>query len=149
VLTFTAVRLQGGVQVSQRMSKATNLLFRYSWTRNLVDQNSLKINRLLIPLYSQPSRVSLLGANLVQDRRDNPADAHRGIYNSLDLSLASSRLGGNTNFGRFLGRNAYYKPVGKSLVLASNTEFGVIMPFNTGGTFYSQYVPLPERFFSG
>ena len=57
VLTFTAVKLQGAVQVSQRIDKATNLLFRYTWTDDRVDQNTLKISPLLIPLYSQPSRV--------------------------------------------------------------------------------------------
>ena len=149
VITFTAVRLQGGLQVSQRLSKATNLLFRYSWTRDLVDQSTLKINPLLIPLYSQPSRVGLFGVNLIQDRRDDPADAHRGIYNSVDLSLADHQFGGSVNFLRFLGRSSYYKKLSGDLVLASNTEFGVIRPFSTGGTPDTQYVPLPERFFGG
>lgn len=148
VLTFTAVKLQGAVQVSQRIDKATNLQFRYTWTNDRVDQNTLKISPLLIPLYSQPSRVGQFAVNLVQDRRDDPVDAHRGIYNSLDLGLASDNFGGNKNFLRFLGRNSYYKKLG-SFVLASNTEFGLIRPFNTGGTASTEYIPLPERFFGG
>jgi outer membrane protein insertion porin family len=148
VLTFTAVKLQGAVQVSQRIDKATNLLFRYTWTNDRVDQNTLKISPLLIPLYSQPSRVGQFAVNLVQDRRDDPVDAHRGIYNSLDLGLASNDFGGNKNFLRFLGRNSYYKKLG-AFVLASNTEFGLIRPFNTGGTISTEYIPLPERFFGG
>jgi outer membrane protein insertion porin family len=148
VLTFTAVRLQGGVQVSQRWSKATHFLFRYQWTNNRVD--NLFINKLLIPLYSAPSRVGLFGANLVQDRRDDPSDAHRGIYNSLDIGIAKTQFGGTVNFLRFLGRNSYYKTLGHTqMVLASNTEFGVIRPFNTGGIPTTVYVPLPERFFAG
>jgi outer membrane protein insertion porin family len=149
VLTFTARKLQGALQVSQRLSKATNLLFRYSWTNDQVDQSTLKIQPLLIPLYSQPSQVGLFGINLIEDRRDNPADAHRGIYNSLDVSLASHTFGGNKNFARFLGRNSYYRKLGGNLVLASNTEFGVIRPFHTGGIAASEYIPLPERFFGG
>jgi outer membrane protein assembly complex protein YaeT len=149
VLTFTAVRLEGALQVSQRVSKATNLLFRYSWTADRVDQGTLKIQPLLIPLYSQPSRVGRFGVNLVQDHRDNSADAHRGFFNSVDLALAHSDFGGNKNFLRFLGRNSYYHKVAGNSVLASNTQFGVIMPFSTGGVFYSEYVPLPERFFGG
>ena len=149
VLTFRAVKLQGAVQVSQRLDKATNLLFRYTWTNDRVDQSTLKISKLLIPLYSQPSRVGLFAVNLVQDRRDNPADAHRGIYNSLDLGLASDNFGGNKNFLRFLGRNSYYKKLVGDFVLASNTEFGLIRPFSTGGTPSTEYVPLPERFFGG
>ena len=149
VLTFTAVRLQGAVQVSQRLSKATKLLLRYSWTHDQIDQSTLKIDPLLIPLYSQPSQVGLLGLNLVQDRRDDPADAHRGIYNSLDVGLASHVFGGNRNFGRILGRNSYYKKIAKNYILASNTEFGIIHPFSTGGIDTGEYVPLPERFFGG
>jgi outer membrane protein assembly complex protein YaeT len=149
ILTFTAVRLQGAVQVSQRLSKATKLLYRYSWTNDHIDQSTLKIDPLLIPLYSQPSQVGLFGVNLVQDRRDNPEDAHRGIYNSLDIGLASHVFGGNKNFARFLGRNSYYKKLGGNLILASNTEFGVIRPFSTDGIATSEYIPLPERFFGG
>ena len=149
VLTFTAVRLQGAVQVSERLSKATKLLLRYSWTHDQIDQSSLKIDPLLIPLYSQPSQVGLLGLNLVQDRRDDPSDAHRGIYNSLDVGLAEHFFGGNKNFGRILGRNSYYKRIVKNYILASNTEFGIIHPFSTGGIDTGEYVPLPERFFGG
>jgi outer membrane protein insertion porin family len=149
ILTFTAVKLQGAAQVSQRLSKATKLLFRYSWTHDQVDQSSLKIDPLLIPLYSQPSQVGLFGVNLVEDRRDDASDAHRGIYNSLDVGLASSHFGGNKNFARFLGRNSYYKKLVGNYILASNTEFGVIRPFETDGVATSEYVPLPERFFGG
>jgi outer membrane protein insertion porin family len=149
VLTFTAVKLQGAFQVSQRIDKATNLLFRYSWTHDRIDQTSLRISSLLIPLYSQPSRVGQFAVNLVQDRRDDPSDAHRGIYNSADLGIADHSFGGNKNYLRFLARNSYYKQLPKELVLASNTTFGLIRPFTTGGIATTEYIPLPERFFGG
>ena len=149
VLTFTAVRLEGALQVSQKVSKATNLLFRYSWTSDQVDQSTLKIQPLLIPLYSQPSHVGRFGVNLLQDHRDNSADAHRGFFNSVDLAVADRSFGGNKNFLRFLGRNSYYKKVFKNSVLASNTQFGILKPFSTGGIPSDEYVPLPERFFGG
>ena len=149
VLTFTAVKYQGAVQVTQRVDKATNLLFRYTWTDDRVDASTLKISRLLIPLYSQPARVAAFSVNLVQDRRDDPSDAHHGFYNSLDVAFASHAFGGNTNFARILARNSYYKQLPKDLVLASNTTFGLIAPMTTGGVATTQYIPLPERFFSG
>lgn len=149
VLTFTAVKYQGGLQVSERIDKATNLFFRYSWTNDRVDQSTLKISPLLIPLYSQPSRVGLFAVNLVQDRRDDPSDTHHGIYNSIDVGLASHSFGGNKNFGRLLARNSYYRKLSSDFVLASNTEFGVIRPFSTGGIATTDYIPLPERFFGG
>ena len=91
-----------------------------------------------------------IAANVIQDRRDNPADAHRGIYNAGDLAVAEHIFGGNKNFLRFLGRNSYYKPIGTHDVLASNTIFGVIRPFRKPNNISGfDYVPLPERFFGG
>jgi outer membrane protein insertion porin family len=150
VLTFTATRLQGSIQLSDQLSKPTTLLMRYSWTDDRVDQSTLKINRELIPLYSQTSHVGAISANWIEDRRDNPTNAHRGIYNSLDLGLAETYFGGNVDYLRFLGRNSYYKTISRNYVLASNTEFGVIHPFNIpSGESASEYVPLPEHFFGG
>ena len=149
ILTFDAVQVQGGIQMSQRLSKATKLLVRYTWTNDQILAGTLKIDPLLIPLYSQPSQVGLFGLNWVEDRRDDPSDAHRGIYNSLDFALADRAFGGNRNFGRFLARNSYYKRLFANYILASNTEFGMIHPFSTGGIATDEYVPLPERFFGG
>ena len=44
------------------------------------------------------------------DRRDDPIDPHRGIYNTVDLGLAENAFGSQRNFGRFLARNATYHP---------------------------------------
>jgi outer membrane protein insertion porin family len=150
VLTFTARRLEGSVQVSQKLSKPTVLLLRYTWRDVQVDQSTLKINPLLIPLVAQPARLGIVSATVVQDRRDDPVNAHRGIYNSADFGLVEHYFGGDKNFIRFLGRNSFYKTIHKELVLASNTQFGWIHPFSiTAGTDPSIYIPLPERFFGG
>ena len=93
---------------------------------------------------------AMISANVIQDRRDDPVDAHRGIYNTGDLGLVEHYFGGNKNFLRFLGRNSYYKRVHGDLVLASNTQFGWIHPFSIGPeNDPAQYVPLPERFYGG
>jgi outer membrane protein insertion porin family len=150
VLTFTARRLEGSAQISQRYSKATTFLWRYTWRDVRVDTSTLKINPLLIPIVAQPAKIAMLAGNLVQDRRDDPTDAHRGIYNSLDLGAAEHFLGGNKNFLRFLGRSSYYKMVKPDWVLASNTELGWIHPFYaTPGVDPFDYVPLAEHFFGG
>jgi outer membrane protein assembly factor BamA len=150
VLTFTARRLEGSVQLSQKLSKPTVLLLRYTWRDVQVDQSTLKINPLLIPLVAQPARLGIVSATVVQDRRDDPVNAHRGIYNSADFGLVEHYFGGDKNFIRFLGRNSFYKTIHKELVLASNTQFGWIHPFSiSAGTDPSVYIPLPERFFGG
>jgi len=150
VRTFTAKRYEGSVQLSQRLSKATTALWRYTWRDVVVDQSTLKINPLLIPSLAQPARIAMISANLIQDRRDDPVDAHRGIYNSADLGLVNHYFGGNKNFLRFLGRNSYYRRLHGDTVLASNTQCGWLHPYSIApGNDPAQYIPLPERIFGG
>jgi outer membrane protein insertion porin family len=147
VRTFAERRLEADFQYSQKLSKPTTILWRYSYRDTRI--SALKINPELIPIYSAPALIGELSANLVQDHRDNPADAHRGFYNTIDVGLAAHFFGSRTNFGKILLRNSYYHPIGH-MVIASNTEFGVLAPFTvprgeTGG----EYIPFPERFFGG
>ena len=150
VLTFTARRYEASAQVSQKFSKATNGLFRFTYRVAHVNQSTLKIEPLLIPLLAQPDHTGILSASIIQDRRDNPANAHKGIYNTLDLGISDRIFGSTNNFVRFLGRNSYYRTVLPHTVLASNTEFGWIGQFGVAaGVDRSQSLPLPERFFGG
>ncbi|HSU65531.1 MAG TPA: POTRA domain-containing protein, partial [Tepidisphaeraceae bacterium] len=150
VRTFTSERYEGSFQVGQRISKSTTALWRYTWRDVKVDQSTLKINPLLIPQLSQSARIGMISGNVVQDRRDDPSDAHRGIYNTADLGLVYHYFGGNKNYLRFLGRNSYYKRVHGNTVFASNTQFGLIRPFGIASDIDpAQYVPLPERFYGG
>jgi outer membrane protein assembly factor BamA len=111
----------------------------------------------------------MLSASLIQDHRDDPTNAHRGYYNTLDFGVADHTLGTSRcaepltlspgaqnctwepmNFLRFLGRNSYYKAITHDLVLASNTEFGVVKPYGPrGGLDDFTYIPLAEHFFGG
>jgi outer membrane protein insertion porin family len=158
VRTFTYKRAEGSVQLSQRLSKSMTLLYRYTDRRVSIDQGTLKISPELIPLFSQPVRLGLFSGNLIQDRRDDPVDPHRGLYNTLDVGVAENIFGSQRNFFRLLARNATYHPLGSKIVLARSTEFGEIYAFNdTGacpaGTSNSlcalDAIPLPERFFGG
>jgi outer membrane protein assembly complex protein YaeT len=150
VLTFNARRLEGSVQLSQRRSRATTLLWRYTWRDVRVDTNTLKIDPLLIPGASQPARIAMIAANLIRDRRDDPTDAHRGMYTSLDGGLISRAFGGNKNFLRFLGRQSFFKALSPELVLATNTQFGLIKTYRKDPDIDAiEYVPLAEHFFGG
>jgi len=92
----------------------------------------------------------MLSANFVYDRRDNPADPHKGIYTTVDLGLSGRFFGSQRSFGRALVRNATYYSLGKNLVLARQTQFGVIQPFSPpAGITEQESIPLPERFFAG
>jgi outer membrane protein assembly factor BamA len=148
VRTFSYKREEGSAQLSQKASKATTLFYRYSYRRVSIDQSTLKITPFLIPLLSQPVRLGMLSGNLIQDRRDDPIEPHKGIYNTVDIGLAAHFLGSQRNFLRFLARNATYHPIGRRLVVARSTQFGDIYAFTNSGDALDA-IPLPERFFGG
>ncbi len=150
VRTFSAHRLEGSTQLSQKLSKASTMLYRFTYRRVSVDASTLKIEPLLIPLLSQPVRIGILSANYVLDRRDNSADAHSGIYNTVDLGVAANVFGSKRNFGKLLETNSTYHPLGKNLVLARRLEIGWLAPFALqAGLADAEAIPLPERFFGG
>ncbi|HWB85590.1 MAG TPA: outer membrane protein assembly factor BamA [Bryobacteraceae bacterium] len=148
IRTFSYQRAEGSAQLSQRLTKATTMFYRFAYRRVSVNQSTLKITPFLIPLLSQPVRVGILSINMVQDRRDDSIDPHKGVYNTVDLGLAERIFGSQRNFLHFLGRNATYHPIGKKLVLARSTEFGDIWAFNFNGDPLDA-IPLAERFFGG
>jgi outer membrane protein assembly factor BamA len=56
VRTFSSKRREGSVQVGQKLSKASTLLYRFSFRR--VSVSDLIVSPELIPLYSQPASAS-------------------------------------------------------------------------------------------
>lgn len=148
VRTFASVRQEASVQVSQQFSKPTTGLFRFSYRR--VSTSNVVIPTLLVPALLQPVRIGILSANIVQDRRDDPTDTRRGIYNTIDFGLASSAFGSQRSFLRTLGRNATYHRITRNLILARQTTVGLIFPFSIPeGLSREETIPLPERFFGG
>ena len=148
VRTFASRRQEAAVQISQKFSKATTGLFRFAYRR--VSVSDIVIPVLLVPQLVQPVRLGILSANFAQDRRDNPADPRRGIYNTADIGLAARYFGSERSFARLLLRNATYHRLTRTTVLARQTQLGVILPFAAPpGLTNQQSVPLPERFFGG
>jgi outer membrane protein assembly complex protein YaeT len=142
IRTFTAHRREAALQLAQRLSRAYTLQYRLVF-RN-VTLGNLKIDQLLVPLLSQPETVGMGEVSFIQDKRDDPTDAHRGIYTTVDLSYAPSKLGSQTQFARALFRNATYYSVHRDWVFARSTQFGEIS--RTGGR---PSIPLAERLYSG
>ena len=146
IRTYNYTRIEGSAQLSQRFTRATTLFYRLAYRR--VSVSDLKVTPFLISQLSQPVRVGMASINLVQDRRDDPVDPHRGVYNTIDLGLAEHVIGSQRNFARILIRNASYYPIGKKLVLARSTEIGDIYSFQYSGDPLDA-IPLAERFFGG
>jgi len=144
VRTFTSRRQEGAIQLSQRLSKATTVQGRLTYRRNKVED--LIINAGQVPIYSQPVQVGMFSTSIIQDRRDDPIESHKGYYSSLDAGIATSAFSSTANFFRVLGRNSSYHRFGKDVIFARTTTAGWIGNLNAGGP---NGIPLPERFFSG
>jgi outer membrane protein insertion porin family len=164
IQTFTSVRYEGAFQVAETFSRSTSLLYRYFFRR--VTASNLHITPDEIPLFSQPTLVSGFGITYARERRDNPADAKRGTFNTVDLSVASTSLGSSASFFRGFFQNSSFHPFGRDFVFARAIRFGLEEPFgrtieggsSEGGStncssttppVIEQVIPLPERFFSG
>ena len=143
VRTFSAQRLEGSVQLAQKLSRANSLQYRYTYRKVKVLGTPL-ISADLIPLLSQPVNVGFFSMSLIQDKRDDPIDSHHGMYTSIDLALASNIFGSQTGFGRVVARNSTYYSLTKNVVLARTTDFGLIERYAG-----QPEIPLAERFFGG
>ena len=148
VRTFQSKREEGTVKLTQHVSKPITIF--YDLTYRQVGVSDLKINPLLLPQLAQSVRVGIAEINFIQDRRDDPLDAHKGIYNTVNVGLATKVFGSQTSFARILARNATYHPLGSKLVLARETQVGLqpafAIPPNTEP---GDPIPLAERFFAG
>jgi len=144
VSTFTSTRTEGSVGLTDRLSLSSSLLVRYAYRHVLA--GDLRISPQEIPLYSQPTRVSLLGGTWVRDRRDSPSEAARGSFNTVDVGVALRAIGSSASFTRAFLQNSTYTPIGKRLVFARSLRMGIESPM---GQTASTDIPLPERFFAG
>ena len=169
VLTFSSQQLAGSVQALQQWRKGETFLYKFSYRRVKVDQNTLQISPELIPLLARPVRVGMPSFSYVRDHRDDPIDSHKGTYNSLDFGVASSIFGSQANYTRlFIQNSSYYSfaenknITGRRWIFARSTRIGIENPFGkinladtigTSGsslpTSVAEVVPLPERFFTG
>jgi outer membrane protein assembly complex protein YaeT len=159
--TFTSTRYEGGLQVVYKVSPSSSLLFDYFYRRVEASNLVNTINVEQIPLLSQPTLVSGFGVTYARDRRNNPADATRGTFNTIDVSDAIQSIGSSASFFRAYMQNSSFHSFGRAFVFARSVRFGFEQPFgDTAGETPGQcgatpvsttgsIIPLPERFFAG
>ncbi len=139
---FSDRLVQAGYQLQRYIhgDKDKSLFLRYGYQQT-------GITHLLIPDLVPPEdqhvRLSSLSAAFIRDTRDNPIDAHRGIYESFELSLTPQALGSSVSFSRLLLQTAYYKKIPKDIIWANSLRLGFEQPFA------GSHVPINEAFFSG
>lgn len=140
--TFTSRLAEAGFQLQRALDKdkVKNFFLRYSYrqtglTRLLIPE--------LVPEQDRHLRLSTLSASFTRDTRDNLLDAHKGMYESVELGVTPTFFGSNVNFSRLLGQVAYYKDVHKGVIWANSLRLGFAKPFS------GSHVPISEQFFSG
>lgn len=161
IQTFTSTRYEGAFQLVQTLTHGSSLLYRYFYRRVEASNLNQTIDPEQIPLLSQPTLVSGFGITFAVDRRDNPADATRGTFNTVDLSDAIESLGSSASFFRAYFQNSSFHPFGRAFDFARSVRFGFEEPLGntsagiptecTSGapTSDESVIPLPERFFAG
>jgi len=139
---FSSVLGEAGYQFNRAVSseKTQTVFLRYNFRET-------KLTNLLIPDLVPTSdrrvRLSTVSGTYTRDTRDNALDAHKGIYETLEIDLNPEFLGSNVGFARLLGQAAYYKNVGAEIIWANSLRLGLEQPFS------NSHVPLSETFFSG
>jgi len=144
VQTFDSRRAEASAGLAEKLSSTSTILYRYVY-RHVVASN-LKIAVEEIPLFSQSTEVSEFDVNWLRDRRNSPSDPSRGDFENVDISLAAKAIGSSANFIRVYMQNSTYRPIGRRLVFARSTRFGIQTVY---GNSLSTDIPLPERFFAG
>jgi outer membrane protein insertion porin family len=142
IQTFSAKRYEGSAQLQQRLTKANTAQYRLAY-RRVTTQLAQGFLPQLVPLLAQAVTLGVVSGTFIQDRRDDPSDAKRGVYNTIDLGFASSVLGSKTSFTRALIRTSSYHRITRDIVFARALSFGAIDRISRAD------VPLPERFFAG
>ena len=139
---FTARLGQGSFQIERILdsAKTRRLQFRYLFQRtaltHLLIQN-------FVPPEDQSVRSSMLSTSFVRDTRDKPLDAHKGVFQTMDLGISPKLIGSSHNVIRFFGQASYYRQVKPWMVWANNIRLGLVTSFS------GSHVPLSQRFFSG
>lgn len=156
VNTFTSTQFQAGFQVAQHLSPSSSLLYQYFYRRVEASNIVSTISPEQIPLLSQPTLVSGFDITYARDRRDNPADATHGTFNTVDFSDAIESIGSSASYLRGFFQNSSFYSFGRAFVFARSTRFGVEAPLGNTVPPYSALcfvscvtIPLPERFYAG
>jgi outer membrane protein insertion porin family len=160
--TFTSTRFQGSAEIVEKVNPSSSVVYQYFYRRVKASNLNSTINPEQIPLLSQPTLVSGLDLTYARDHRDNPADATKGSFNTVDLEDAISALGSSADFFRFSFQNSTYYPFGRAFVFARSMRFGFEQPMGSTvepddpsctpsatGAIPCNTIPLPERFFAG
>jgi outer membrane protein assembly complex protein YaeT len=105
-----------------------------------------------IGLLSENRLVAILSASVSWPRANNPLDPTRGYQATVEAAHSSRFIGSSRfeQFTRFAGDIAWYRPIGRSVVLSAHLRAGIIFsPRVVLDTAQANFTPPEERFYAG
>jgi outer membrane protein assembly factor BamA len=128
-------------QIERLLSRKSNIRLQLRY-----DFNKTVLSHLLVPELVPPQdrniHLSTFSATLIRDTRDKPLDAHRGVFETVDLAITPLDFGSSASFARLFGQYAFYRPF-HSIVFANSIRLGLVKAY--AGSF----VPTSQLYFSG
>jgi outer membrane protein assembly factor BamA len=128
------------------MEKVLNEAKTERWQVRYTLQRTV-LSNLLIENFIAPEderiTASFLSTSFIQDTRDKPLDAHKGMFQSVDFRVNPKLIGSTDNLVRFLAQTSHYWQIKPWMVWANNVRLGMVK------SFAGSHVPLSEEFFSG
>ena len=146
VQTFDSRRAEASIGLAEKLSSSSSILYRYVYRHVVASNLKIGLNSEQIPLFEQDTEVSEFDVNWLRDRRNSVSDPSRGDFENVEVSMALKPIGSSANFIRVYLQNSTFSPIGRRLVFARSTRFGIQTPY---GHSISADIPLPERFFAG
>ncbi|HEY0760465.1 MAG TPA: POTRA domain-containing protein [Acidisarcina sp.] len=145
VTTYTASRLEGSLRVTHHPTRPNTLIYDFTFRR--IKASNINIAPNEVPLAQQSVTVGGPGITWIRDTRDNPLDAHRGTYTSVQEFFANTKFESQTDFNRVdLTNSSYYAFGKKKYIIARSTRVGYERSFGDNS---ANFIPLPERLYAG
>jgi len=120
-------------------SKNTRVQLRYDFNKTILSH--ILVPDLVLP-QDQNVRLSTFSVTFIHDTRDQPLDAHKGMFGTVDVGITPTALGSSADFAKLFGQYAFYKQL-HSVVLANSIRIGFAAPFA------NSFVPTSQLFFTG
>lgn len=139
---FTARLGTASFQLERVLNAAKTERLQFSYTFQRTSLTNLLILDF-VPPGDENVRSSMLAASFIRDTRDNVLDAHRGVFETVNLGISPKIIGSTDDFARFFGQASYYRRVQPWMVWANNVRLGLV------DAFAGSHVPISEKFFSG
>lgn len=133
-------KIRFGKQLSEYVDAGVSYRFETIEISNFEDDVSAELTK-----EEGENNLSVIGASIVRDTRDNIFNPTRGLYLSGGLDIAGGPVAGDKDFYRLTGKASYNIPLNyHNAVLEFRLRTGIMNDYGS-----SDYVPIYERFFAG